>query len=88
MAIYLADEIHIFYNPQSKFSHFDMGVVFALDQLAGIKKKIVPILHRDDIPGAGEVGKKSGAKFILEWEHEQVSKGYPETETYDLIQQL
>jgi hypothetical protein len=28
--IRLADEVHIFYNPQSQGIHFDMGVAFAL----------------------------------------------------------
>lgn len=39
-AISMADEIHIFYNEDSIGSHFDLGMVFALDQIEGRRKRI------------------------------------------------
>jgi|FLOH01.1.fsa_nt_gi hypothetical protein len=41
-AIIWADEIHIFWNPNSQGSKFDFGMIFALD-------KLVMLINRSDI---------------------------------------
>lgn len=41
-AIIAADEVHIWYDPDSKGSHFDRGMLFALLRL-GFPKKVVVI---------------------------------------------
>jgi len=54
-AIFQADEVHIFYNPNSQGTHFDMGAAFALSK----KIKIVE---------NGKVGKgKSYPRMLEEW---------------------
>lgn len=54
-AIAAADEVHIFFNPNSTGSHFDMGVTFALGK---------PIVIADcPPPGPG----KSYARMLHEW---------------------
>jgi len=55
-AIKASDEIHIFYNPDSQGTHFDMGVAFSLG------KKIVIV--KSPVPGEG----KSFARMLAEWE--------------------
>jgi nucleoside 2-deoxyribosyltransferase len=55
-AIDRADEVHIFYNPKSQGSHFDMGVAFALH------KKIV-------IAENGSLDEKlSFSRMLQHWE--------------------
>ena len=54
-AIKAADEVHIFYNPASQGTHFDMGITFALNK----KIKIVE--------SAPYVKGKSYAKFLEEY---------------------
>jgi len=56
LAIYNADEVHIFYNSESQGTHFDMGVAFALD------KKIVIVENETFDEG------KSFARMLTEWE--------------------
>ena len=56
MAIFKADEVHIFYNSSSQGTHFDMGVSFALG------KKIVVV--ENEKYGEG----KSYPKMLDEWE--------------------
>lgn len=58
-AILNADEIHIFYNPDSRGTHFDMGMAFALN------KKIVIVNNIQFGKG------KSFAKMLNEWELSQ-----------------
>lgn len=54
-AIKASDEVHIFYNPDSQGTHFDMGVAFSLG------KKIV-------IAKSPEIGEgKSFARMLAEW---------------------
>lgn len=55
-AILSADEVHIFYNPESQGTHFDLGVSFAL----GKKTKVVESVPLT--PG------KSYQNMISEWE--------------------
>ena len=55
-AIKQADEVHIFYNPESLGTHFDMGVAFANNK----KIKIVENVTYGS--------KKSFARFLSEWE--------------------
>ena len=54
-AIFEADEVHIFYNPESQGTHFDLGVAFALN------KKIQVVENVEYGPG------KSFARMIDEW---------------------
>ena len=54
-AIADADEVHIFYNPDSQGTHFDMGVAFSL------KKKIVIVKNVEYGPG------KSYPRMLNEW---------------------
>jgi nucleoside 2-deoxyribosyltransferase len=57
-AIKSADEVHIFYDPQSAGTLFDMGMAFAMG------KKVV-IVNRDDLsPTEG----KSFLNMLLKWE--------------------
>lgn len=46
-AMMAADEVHVFWDVESKGSHFDLGMAYALD------KRIVPVKHMrgDDPPG-------------------------------------
>lgn len=55
-AIKASDEVHIFYNPESQGTHFDMGVAFSLG------KKIVVVKSIEYGPG------KSYARMLHEWE--------------------
>lgn len=55
-AIMLADEVHIFYNPDSQGTHFDMGVAFAYG------RKIVLAESLEPTP------KKSFNNMLMEWE--------------------
>lgn len=57
-AIESADEVHIFYNPDSQGIHFDMGVAFALG------KRICVVKNVTLEPG------KSFARMLVEWECE------------------
>ena len=58
LAISVSDEVHIFYNPDSQGTHFDMGVAFAL------WKRIKVI---ESVPyGEG----KSFARMLREWEEQ------------------
>jgi len=41
-AMYWADEVHIFWDVDSKGSHFDLGMAFALE------KRLVPVAHIQD----------------------------------------
>ena len=61
-AIKIADEVHIFYNPESTGTHFDMGVAFACS------KKLVVVENVTYGPG------KSYPRMIDEWE--DVSSGW------------
>jgi nucleoside 2-deoxyribosyltransferase len=54
-AIKEADEVHIFYNPDSQGTHFDMGVSFALG------KKIIVVENIEYGPG------KSYPRMLDEW---------------------
>lgn len=54
-AIALADEVHIFYNPDSQGTHFDMGVAFAYG------RKIVVVENVEYGPG------KSYPRMLDEW---------------------
>jgi nucleoside 2-deoxyribosyltransferase len=60
-AILSADEVHIFFNPESTGTHFDLGVAFALN------KRIKVI---ENVPyGEG----KSFPRMLDEWEESQRS---------------
>ena len=54
-AIAMADEVHIFYNPDSQGTHFDMGVAFAYG------RKIVVVENIEYGPG------KSYPRMLDEW---------------------
>jgi hypothetical protein len=76
MAMFLSNEIHIFYDPNSQGTHFDMGVAFALDQLCGHKKKIKLVAYSGE-----DVHKKPGyGAFISDWIYDKVYKGEQEME--------
>ena len=67
-AILNSDEVHIFYNPDSQGTHFDLGMVFAIVALYPIletKIKIVPIELPEFKPG------KNFPNMILEWQKRQ-----------------
>jgi len=54
-AIQMADEVHVFYSPDSQGTHFDMGVAFAL-------KKPIKVVETGEIPEG-----KSFARMLTEW---------------------
>jgi nucleoside 2-deoxyribosyltransferase len=55
-AIFDADEVHIFYNPESQGTHFDMGVAFA-------HGKTINVVESEPVkPG------KSFENMLKEWE--------------------
>jgi nucleoside 2-deoxyribosyltransferase len=54
-AIAMCDEVHIFYNPDSQGTHFDMGVAFAYG------RKIVVVENVEYGPG------KSYPRMLDEW---------------------
>ena len=56
-AIIAADEVHVFYTPDSRGTHFDLGVAFAL-------RKPIIVVESSESPGVG----KSFARMIREWE--------------------
>jgi len=64
-AISNADEIHIFYNPTSQGTHFDMGVAFAFG-------KKIKVVENEEIT----IG-KSYPRMLMEWETISTSQ-YPE----------
>lgn len=59
-AIIWADEVHIFYNPESQGSHFDMGVAFALNK---------PIKVVESVPLTEG---KSYQRMLKEWEERNI----------------
>lgn len=59
-AIRNADEVHIFYNPDSQGTHFDMGMAFALG-------KRIKIIESSDY-GEG----KSFARMLHEWQFQSM----------------
>lgn len=60
-AIFMADEIHIFYNSKSQGTHFDMGMAFMAQK---------PILIVDnELYGEG----KSFPRMLHEWEEDNPS---------------
>lgn len=61
-AIIKADEVHIFYNPDSQGTHFDMGVAFALG------KKIIVVENVEYGPG------KSYPRMLDEWANMFIEK--------------
>jgi hypothetical protein len=67
-AIAMADEIHVFYDPASTGSHFDLGMIFALDQLEGRKKRI-RVIQTDS--GNKEGGKDGFIALLDQWMHLQ-----------------
>ena len=64
MAINLSNEVHVFYDPLSQGTHFDLGVTFALNQIMGKDIKIVPV----DVTIQGEG--KSFPRMLDEWFNE------------------
>lgn len=42
ITITFADEVHVWYNPSSSGSHFDLGVAFALDKPIKLINKLQP----------------------------------------------
>lgn len=54
-AIRNADQVHVFYSPDSQGTHFDLGVAFAL------KKKIIVVESVQYING------KSFSRMLVEW---------------------
>jgi hypothetical protein len=62
MAINLSNEVHVFYNKDSQGTHFDMGVAFALAEIAGKNIKIVPVDVTYDITKG-----KSFPRMLDEW---------------------
>ena len=61
-AILDADEIHIWYNETSGGSKFDMGGVFMLTEMLGVKKRIV-------IPNKAEVKDDAPKSFFQVIKH-------------------
>jgi len=59
-AIRDADEVHIFYNPDSKGTHFDMGMAFAMN-------KTIKVIEST---GYGEG--KSFARMLHEWQFQSM----------------
>jgi nucleoside 2-deoxyribosyltransferase len=55
-AIKISDEVHIFYSNESRGTHFDMGVAFALN------KPIVVVENEPISEG------KSFSRMLMEWE--------------------
>ena len=69
-AISMADEIFVVYDKDSQGSHFDLGMVFALDMLEGRKKRIRVVMYN----GLGFNKMTEGKSFyrmLAEWGHEQ-----------------
>jgi hypothetical protein len=58
-AMHCSDEVHIFWDVNSKGSHFDLGMAFALDK----KIKLIKIYHPD-------TEGKSYVKVMQIWEKE------------------
>jgi len=48
-AIHRADEVHVWYDPQSSGSHFDLGMYFMLARVLGKKKQFV-IANPHEVP--------------------------------------
>jgi len=51
--IFKADEIHIWYDPASTGSHFDLGGVFMLVEVLGYEKRVILINDKEakQVPG-------------------------------------
>jgi len=78
-AIHMSNEIHIFYNAESKGSHFDMGIAFAMDMLLGLKKKIILVEWN-----LGD-SQYSLASVVEGWiKHQDASKLYPEVDPVNI----
>ena len=78
MAINLSNEVHVFYSEGSQGTHFDMGVVFALNQIVGKDIKIVPVDSPIDYSR-----KKSFSRMMDEWQSEQTKLGVEDDEEYE-----
>jgi hypothetical protein len=66
MAINLSNEVHVFYSKESQGTHFDMGVAFALAEIAGRDIKIVPVDVTIEPKNV-----RTFARMIGEWEIDQ-----------------
>ena len=55
-AMFRCDEVHVFYEPGSQGTHFDMGMAFALN------RRVVAVNVGELPPG------KSFARMLIEWE--------------------
>ena len=62
IAIQEADEVHLFYNPASKGSHFDLGMLFAMEFLSLGKKRVFKVVEGKD-KTTGEWG-----RLFKKWE--------------------
>lgn len=61
MAMHKAKEVHIFYNPSSQGTHFDMGVLFGFLLMDEVKP-IVIVENGEVLPG------KCYPRMLLEWQ--------------------
>lgn len=74
--ILAADEIHIFFDLDSKGSHFDLGVIFLACHLD--KKKIIKVIENPEV--CNEQGQmrmalfKSFGQVLYDWEEKQNKK--------------
>lgn len=60
-AIYEAKEVHLFYDPTSQGSLFDLGMTFMADLLLG---KSIVLVNKDDIEITPH---KSFSNMVIEW---------------------
>ena len=76
-----ADEVHVFYNPKSTGSHFDLGVLFAFDALSGNRTRI-RLITGDEHASKQD---KNFVNMIRSWQEyqEQVPELYKQTNETD-----
>jgi len=83
-AIQMSDEIHVFWDEESRGSLFDLGMAFMLDMLVGHKKRIC-------LMEMGQFGHfmlskgKSFRRMLVEWVGEQDKSGLYDVSLDSLI---
>ncbi len=67
-AITDADEIHVFYNPESQGTHFDLGAVFIINKRIKVVETVTSGKEIRTVKGVHYGPGKSFPRMIAEWE--------------------
>jgi hypothetical protein len=72
-----ADEIHIWYDPNSTGSHFDLGGVFMLIEVLGYRKRVV-FMNSTKLPPTPQKSFINVIRYLAEKNHRQEPEKVPD----------